>query len=80
MSPDDRAEARRRVDAVIADAADDLDVDHRELAALLLETRDTLILYGRVPAWFGNVDAVEYEQFAEATDADVDEAVTGKGH
>lgn len=80
MSPDDRAEARRRVDAVVADAADDLNVDHRKFAELFLEARDTLILHGRVPDWSGDVDPLAYDHVAEATDADVDEAVTGEGH
>jgi hypothetical protein len=57
-----RAEARRQIDAAVADAHGEL--DHRELAALLLEARDTLLVTGRVPGWFGDADAGRYECLA----------------
>lgn len=57
-------EARRLIDAAVADVQDDAGLDHRELAAALLEARDTLLVYGRVPDWFGDVDADQYGERA----------------
>ena len=61
-STDPRIEARQRIDAAVADLQGDL--DHRELAEVLLEARDTLLVNGRVPDWFGDVDAGQYERLA----------------
>lgn len=55
---DGSTEARKAIDATVAE----LDLDHRELADALLETRDTLMVTGRVPEWFGDVDAPEYAE------------------
>lgn len=63
-STDPRAEARRLIDAAAAEAQGETDLDHRELAEVLLEARDTLLVNGRVPEWFGDVDAGQYERLA----------------
>lgn len=60
-----RAEARRLIDAAAAEAQDELNLDHRELAEALLEARDTLLVTGRVPEWFGDVDAGQYDALAD---------------
>lgn len=63
-STDPRAEARRLIDAAVVEARAEQDLDHRELAAALLEARDTLLMGGRVPEWFGDVDADQYAERA----------------
>lgn len=52
--------ARKAIDATVAELSEGTDLDHRELADALLESRDTLMVTGRVPDWFGAVDAPEY--------------------
>lgn len=59
-STDPRIEARQRIDAAVADLQGDL--DHRELAEVLLEARDTLLVNGRVPDWFGDADRERYAE------------------
>ena len=61
-STDPRAEARRLIDAAAAEAQGETDLDHRELAELLLEARDTLLVTGRVPDWFGDADVGRYAE------------------
>lgn len=56
--------ARRAVDGAVADLAKAGDYDHRELADALLEARDTLLVTGCVPDWFGQEDAAEYRHLA----------------
>lgn len=51
---------RRAVDAAVADLAEAENYDHRELADALLEARDTLLVTGRVPDWFGQETAAAY--------------------
>lgn len=60
--PDGPTVARSAIDATVADLAEETDLDHRELADMLLETRDTLLVSGRVPEWFGDVDGDRYAE------------------
>jgi 3-deoxy-D-manno-octulosonate 8-phosphate phosphatase KdsC-like HAD superfamily phosphatase len=52
-------ELRQEVDAVIAEANGEL--SHREIAEVLLEARDTLLVHGHVPDWSGTEDAATYQ-------------------
>ena len=61
-STDARAEARRLIDAATAEAQGETDLDHRELAEVLLEARDTLLVSGRVPDWFGEATPERYAE------------------
>jgi len=56
------AEARQAIDSTVAQLAEETNLDHRELADMLLETRDTLMVSGRVPEWFGDVDGNRYAE------------------
>jgi len=60
--PDGSTVARSAIDATVADLAEEMDLDYRELADMLLETRDTLLVSGRVPEWFGDVDGDRYTE------------------
>jgi hypothetical protein len=53
-------EARLAIDSTVAELAEEAGLDHRELGEALLEARDTLLVTGRVPDWFGNVDTERY--------------------
>lgn len=57
-----RTEARQAIDLTVAELADETDLDHRELAELLLETRDTLMVNGRVPDWLGDTNIERYAE------------------
>ena len=61
-STDPRAEARRLIDAAAAEVQGETDLDHRELAEVLLKARDTLLVTGRVPDWFGDADVGRYAE------------------
>lgn len=55
-------EARQWVDATVANVQTELNLDHRELSTVLLETRDTLLLNGSVPEWFGEAETERYTE------------------
>ncbi|WP_101294164.1 hypothetical protein [Halegenticoccus soli] len=56
---DSSAGPRRAIDATIADLREE-NYDHYELANALLEARDTLLVNGRIPDWFGQEEAPAY--------------------
>ena len=60
--PDGLTAARSAIDATVAELDEETDLDHRELANVLLETRDTLLINERVPEWFGDADAGRYAE------------------
>jgi hypothetical protein len=55
----DSEKIRRTIDATVAELGRE-NYDHRELAAALLEARDTLLIQGRIPDWFGQEEATAY--------------------
>lgn len=63
------ADPQRIIDDAIAAAHDDTSLDHRELATALLAARDIILLYGRVPEWFGDADAPQYEDLTDDVEA-----------
>jgi len=58
------ANARQAIDSTVAELAEKTGPDHRELADALLEARDTLLVNGRVPEWFGDGEAGPYGEAA----------------
>jgi len=60
------AEARQTIDSTVAELAEETGLDHRELAEVLLEARDTLLVTGRVADWFGEADTERYAEMDRA--------------
>lgn len=59
-NPAHLVEARQQIDATVANVQTQLNLDHSELSTVLLETRDTLLMNGRVPEWFGDTESDRY--------------------
>jgi len=59
---DSLPEARQAIDSTVAELAEEKGLDHREIEKALLETRDTLLVTGRVPDWFGDADLERYAE------------------
>ena len=58
--PDGLTAARSAIDATVAELDEETNLDHWELADMLLETRDALLINERVPEWWGDADAGRY--------------------
>ena len=57
---DGLTEARRRIDEVVDELGEE--VSYQQLIAALEASRDTLLVTGRVPDWFGDAASANYRE------------------
>lgn len=59
---DELTEARRCIDEVVAELGEDEDVSYQHLLAALESTRDTVLVHGHIPNWFGDAASPHYRE------------------